>query len=262
LRVRDDRVTPSVGADSRGTVLTHITRKTPDAAEPLEVTLERSSRTLVTFLNPVSYHLLRGQPEVLDPFDRIFVDGILLVKMLEWARVKTTRRTSFDMTSAAPILFRWCIERRKSTYFVGSRRTEIDNFIGVVSREFPGLEIRGHRDGYFPHAQWRDVARSIVALRPDVVVVGMGTPRQEQFMAVLSEVDPGWQGMAFSCGGFFHQTQDRLFYYPGWVDRLHLRMPYRILRERLYRRLPLYPRFVGGFLRDLAALRGHHSRSS
>jgi N-acetylglucosaminyldiphosphoundecaprenol N-acetyl-beta-D-mannosaminyltransferase len=238
------------------TVLTQIARKTPDIEEPLEVTLERRSRTLVTFLNPVSYHLLRAQPEILDTFDRIFVDGILLVKLLEWGGVRRTRRTSLDMTSAAPILFQWCIENRNSIYFVGSRQEEINRFVGVISRAFPDLEVCGYRNGYFPIEQWEEVARSILGLKPDVVVVGMGTPRQEQFMAVLSSVDPSWEGIAFSCGGFFHQTQDRLFYYPGWVDRLHLRMPYRVLREGLYRRLPLYLRFLTGFLKDLTALRG------
>lgn len=244
------------------TVLSQITRKTPDFDEPLEVTLERRSRTLVTFLNPVSYQLLRAHPEILDIFDRIFVDGILLVKLLEWGGVRKTRRTSFDMTSAAPVLFRSCIESRRSIYFVGARQQEIDRFVGMISRAFPDLEICGYRDGYFPIEQWEDVARSIMDLRPDVVVVGMGTPRQEEFIAALSSVDRSWEGIAFSCGGFFHQTQDRLFYYPWWVDRLHLRMPYRTLREGLYRRLPLYFRFMTGFLKDLMALRARPSRRS
>lgn len=244
------------------TVLDQITQKTPGADEPFEATLENGSPTLVTFLNPVSYQLLRVQPEILGGFDRVFVDGILLVKLLEWSGVRKTRRTSFDMTSAAPILFRWCVDRGKSVYLVGSKPEEIDRFVAVISSAFPGLEVCGYRDGYFPREQWEEVARSIMDRRPDVVVVGMGTPRQEQFMTLLSWLEPTWRGIAFSCGGFFHQTQHRLFYYPRWVDRFHLRMPYRIVRERLYGRLPIYLRFMTGFLTDLRALRSRSDGGS
>lgn len=39
-------------------------------------------------------------------------------------------------------------------------------------------------------------------------------------------------GIAFTCGGFLHQTSHKINYYPNWVNKLNLRAFYRLTHEK------------------------------
>src|SRR5690606_4597421 len=96
---------------------------------------------------------------------------------------------------------------------------------------YPDLKILGSRSGYFSDDQEKnDFLMHLAAVDPDIVVVGMGTPFQEEFLVKLTQLR--WSGMGFTCGGFFHQTAKKgSSYYPRWVDKLQLRWLYRIWDE-------------------------------
>ena len=75
-----------------------------------------------------------------------------------------------------------------------------------------------------------DEAKKIVSLHPDILIIGMGIIKQEQFLSKVR--DAGYQGIGFTCGGFIHQTaQDKAGYYPNWVDKYGLRFIYRMYKE-------------------------------
>ena len=95
----------------------------------------------------------------------------------------------------------------------------------------------------------------ILALKPSIVVVGMGTPRQEQFLVDLKEA--GYNGTGYTCGGFFHQTAGKMDYYPNWADKFHLRWLYRIIDEpKLFKRYTVdYSWFLVVFLYDVIKYR-------
>jgi exopolysaccharide biosynthesis WecB/TagA/CpsF family protein len=91
---------------------------------------------------------------------------------------------------------------------------------------------------------------NIKELNPDIVVCGMGTPLQEQFLVDLQ--DTGWNGIGYTCGGFLHQTAGDIQYYPKWVDKYNLRWVYRIYDEPvLFKRyFGDYPKFFWYFMID------------
>ena len=71
--------------------------------------LEKKPSKLLTFLNPYSYLLARKEKELFEKFN-IFIDGMLLVKVLNLFGFKNIERQSFDMTSLAPIVFKKAIK--------------------------------------------------------------------------------------------------------------------------------------------------------
>jgi|SRR5690606_15392273 len=204
---------------------------------------------LTTFLNPVSYLKARKNIVIYSQFDSILADGWLFVIALRMVGIKT-KRYSFDMTSLAPVVFNKAIELDQSIYFIGSKPDEIKNFIKIIKTNFPALNIKGHRNGYFKNSKERDTTiKDIQILTPDVVIVGMGVPLQEKFLVDLQNA--GWEGIGYTCGGFIHQTSRGIYYYPKWVNKLHLRMPYRALKEPHFRkRIPDYLKFVFIFISD------------
>ncbi|MCE2613632.1 WecB/TagA/CpsF family glycosyltransferase [Flavobacteriaceae bacterium D16] len=220
----------------------------------LENYSEGYKKEIITFLNPYSYLFFRKNTTLFRDFDRIYLDGIILVKALRAIGVRAERR-SFDMTSIAPEIFQLCVKEKKNIYFIGSDSKSIEKFIQVIKSNYPDLNILGWRSGYFQTPEEREATQETIAkLNPDFLVVGMGTPLQEVFLKEVRAA--GWQGTGFTCGGFIHQTAAGLHYYPKWSNKLNLRWLYRIWDEPklLNRYLLQYPKFVALYIFDLLSV--------
>ena len=169
-----------------------------------------------TCVNSYAYLFARKDIPLYDRMDGIFVDGMWLCKFLRifWGK-KITRR-SFDMTSMARDLFERlnAPDNNQSIYFLGSRPEQVK---AATEEERIGA------------------ARAIVSLTPDFAIIGMGKPAQEQFACLLRE--QGFKGIIFTCGGFLHQSTQKLHYYPKWIDRMNLRAFYRFYKEGTWIRL-------------------------
>ncbi|MGS2762735.1 WecB/TagA/CpsF family glycosyltransferase [Sinomicrobium sp. M5D2P9] len=214
---------------------------------------ERNHNTdrLIIFINLYSYLFYRKNIHLFRRFDNLYIDGIGLIYMLKLTGIKVNR-SSFDMTSLAPIVFNECITKNKKIYFIGSTEEAIQQFIKVIEGAFPGLNIIGYRNGYFTDKTERENSlKHITKLNPDVVVVGMGTPHQEQFLIDLKNT--GWKGTGYTCGGFIHQTAKGINYYPDFYNKYNLRWLYRMIDEpKLIKRyLILYPKAILLFLYDI-----------
>ncbi len=193
--------------------------------------------TVNTCVNPFSYHLVRRYSELYDQIDGIYVDGILMCKLLDLMSGTKTPRLSFDMSGMAVDLFERLNSNSETIYFLGAKQEEIEASIQQIKKGYPNMRIVGYRNGYFNSQEERtQIIHNIVDLNPDFTVVGMGSPLQEQFCLDLKKA--GYKGIAFTCGGFLHQTAGRLNYYPDWVNKYNLRAFYRLFHERgLWKRL-------------------------
>ncbi len=141
--------------------------------------------SLTTFLNPVSYLQARKHAQNYEQFDRLLADGWLFVAALKAVGINTQRH-SFDMTSLAPVVFQQAIKNRQSVYFIGAKPAEISNFIKVIEKHFPNLNILGYRDGYFKDLEERNsIIQKLHNLSPDIVIAGLGAPLQEKFLIDL-----------------------------------------------------------------------------
>jgi N-acetylglucosaminyldiphosphoundecaprenol N-acetyl-beta-D-mannosaminyltransferase len=124
---------------------------------------------------------------------------------------------------------------------------------------FPGLEIVGGHSPPFhePSAQEdEEIAARIDASGAAVVWVGIGQPRQEQWMARMRPhlAAP----MLIAVGAAFDFHAGLVPQAPDWMGRHGLEWTYRLAREprRLWRRYARYnPRFVAAFARQYAAQR-------
>lgn len=187
---------------------------------------------IYTFLNPVSYLVARKYKHIYHDFNGLFSDGSLLSLFIRLFYRRKVKRYSFDMTSCAPIVFNYAVENGKSIYLIGSDSIAIKNAVSLLSYKYPGVIICGHRNGFFCSENEKTiVANEIITLNPDIVIVGMGVIVQESFLLKLRT--QGFSKIGFTCGGFFHQLNERgVNYYPEWVNKFNLRFVYRMLKER------------------------------
>lgn len=197
----------------------------------------------ITFLNPYYIEKYPNTVEIYERFDYICSDGmfpILLNKI--WGKAKSWR-CSFDMGSLAAKVFTLVEKQGKSIYFLGTTEYKLKCFINIMLASFPKLKIAGSHHGYIKGEEDK-IVKAITAINPDVVIIGMGAPLQDVISLKLK--DAGFLGTVYTCGGFMHQSSERLNYYPNWVNRLNLRTFYRLIRERYVwgRVIKFYPKFI------------------
>ncbi|HEY6450328.1 MAG TPA: WecB/TagA/CpsF family glycosyltransferase [Candidatus Cybelea sp.] len=128
-------------------------------------------------------------------------------------------------------------------YFLGGAPGVAADAAAVLRSHFPGLLIAGTRSGYFREDESRAVARTIAASGARLLLAGMGSPRQEYWLA--EHLRETGCGAGIGVGGSFDVISGRIKRAPQPIRRLGLEWLYRLVREpRRWRRQLALPRFV------------------
>tara|TARA_Y100001978_G_scaffold133674_1_gene119543 strand:- start:630 stop:1361 length:732 start_codon:yes stop_codon:yes gene_type:complete len=205
---------------------------------------------IVSYVNPFSYLKLRNNIDLKD-FDLITSDGIILKKLSSIFLNKSIQRLSPDFSSYFRPLFKQLSITKSKVYFIGAKPKFIEKSIKNIQAKYPNLNILGFRDGYFKDdEELKFHIKQMITLNPEVIIVGMGSPLQENYLIKLKRA--GWTGRGFSCGGFLHQSFQDTDYYPNWINKLNLRWLYRIYKEpKLIKRYTIdYSWFIVVFMYD------------
>ncbi len=116
-----------------------------------------------------------------------------------------------------------------------------------LRQELPRLQLVFSAHGYQPPEAWPDLEHQIIALRPDLVLVALGVPRQETWISRLPQRCGGlWMGV----GGSFDVWAGTKKRAPRWMGALHVEWLYRLLQEpHRWRRMLALPRFAFAVLK-------------
>jgi N-acetylglucosaminyldiphosphoundecaprenol N-acetyl-beta-D-mannosaminyltransferase len=187
--------------------------------------------TIVSYVNVYSYSQLRKSPKLVSKIDKFTLDGILLLVLLRVLFLKKFTRLSPDFSSYFGEVFRLSEKENKKLFFVGASQAELDKFVTIIQTTYPSLNIVGVSNGFFELSEASKLISEIDALACDLVFIGLGTPKQEEFAVCLKESN--FNGTIYTCGAFISQTAKRgVQYYPNFVNALHLRWLYRLFREK------------------------------
>jgi N-acetylglucosaminyldiphosphoundecaprenol N-acetyl-beta-D-mannosaminyltransferase len=141
-----------------------------------------------------------------------------------------------------------------SLYFLGARPGVAQAAADRLQQHYPGLRIAGVQHGYFDqtpgHPDNQAVVERINAARPNILLMGMGMPRQERW--VCENWDALNVNIALTGGAVFDYMSGELQRAPRWMTDHGLEWLGRLLIEpqRLWRRyLVGNPLFLGRILR-------------
>ena len=129
----------------------------------------------------------------------------------------------------------------KTLYLLGSKPGIGEKAAEKMLEMHPKLQICGVADGYFKDEG--PVVEKINAVRPDVLFVCLGAPKQEKFMhGHQAELDVRLMiGLGGSLDGFAGTVRRA----PKWMIRLQLEWLYRLIKEpRRIGRMMRLPKFV------------------
>lgn len=117
-----------------------------------------------------------------------------------------------------------------SVYFLGAREQPLSRMIISIKEAYPLLRISGWHHGYLASAQLlRDALEDIRIAHPDILFVGMGSPRQEYFIAEHQKNlnVPAAMGV----GGSFDVLSGDKRDTPDWARGRGLEWLYRLAQE-------------------------------
>lgn len=184
--------------------------------------------------------------------DLIVTDGMPIVWM-QWRQGKraASRVRANDLMI---LLCRYAEENDLSIGFYGGKQEVVDAIVERAARDFPQLKIvYAYSPPFRPLTEDEDkqITHDISAAAPDILFMGLGCPKQENWMAAhRDKIRAVMLGVGASFDFFAGNVKES----PEWMGRIGLEWLYRLSQEpaRLWRRyLVLNPRFMYHAFRQL-----------
>ncbi len=134
--------------------------------------------------------------------------------------------------------------KTKSFYLVGGKQEIIEETVEKLKTDYKDITICNFRNGYLKTEQEeKDLIEDIKKHQPDVVFVGMGSPKQELLMERIQKEHPAvFQGL----GGSFDVYTGNVKRAPKWWVKNNLEWTYRLINQpsRIKRQIHLVRFFV------------------
>jgi N-acetylglucosaminyldiphosphoundecaprenol N-acetyl-beta-D-mannosaminyltransferase len=130
-------------------------------------------------------------------------------------------------------------------YFLGASEDCLADLTKETKKLNPQLNVCGSHHGYFTRDEWPGVLDEMNVSGPDVIWVGLGTPKQQEFTAwAKNKVNQGW---LLNVGFAFDVNAGRKNDAPQWMQSMGLTWLYRLASEPT-RLGPRYAKFNSLFL--------------
>ena len=128
-------------------------------------------------------------------------------------------------------------------YFFGSAPGVAEKAKAKAEQLYPGIEIVGVRNGFFSPADNAAIIAEIRAARPDLLLVALGVPKQEKWIAAhLAELDVP---VAIGVGGTLDVMAGVMKRAPHWMQKAKLEWLFRgLMQPKRAGRLLALPKFV------------------
>jgi N-acetylglucosaminyldiphosphoundecaprenol N-acetyl-beta-D-mannosaminyltransferase len=232
----------------------------PDLHRIIERAVREDGSAIIAHLNLHGAYLYPRVPAMkalLEKADWVHIDGMALVA---WGRLlghplrREHRVTYLDWLD--PLLAEAC-GRGWRVFYLGAKPGIAEEGAALLRERYPGLEIITHH-GFFDttagSAENQAVLHEIARYRPNVLMVGMGMPRQEHW--ILENADELAAHVVLPCGACIDYVAGALPIPPRWMGRVGLEWLFRLIAEprRLGRRYLVEPwGLVGAMGRDVRA---------
>jgi UDP-N-acetyl-D-mannosaminouronate:lipid I N-acetyl-D-mannosaminouronosyltransferase len=119
--------------------------------------------------------------------------------------------------------------KNKTFYLVGGKQDVIEETVKKLKREFKNINILNYCNGYINTNQKKlDLLQDIKTLKPDIVFVAMGSPKQEILMEEMQKIhEATYQGL----GGSFDVYVGNVNRAPEWWVKSNLEWAYRLIKQ-------------------------------
>ncbi|MDR3288613.1 MAG: WecB/TagA/CpsF family glycosyltransferase [Peptococcaceae bacterium] len=206
----------------------------------------RGSLRIVTANPEMIYAAARDDrlQQVINTADVVTPDGIGVV----WAARRLGYRLPERVTGIDLLQQLWPLANRGKwrIFILGSQPGVAAQAIEKLRDSFPEI-VWQSRHGYFGVSQEDEILRRIQDFQPDLLLAGLGSPRQEFWLAR----HPGLAYVSMGVGGSFDVIAGRVLRAPRWLQKMRLEWLYRLCREpKRGKRQMALPKFVWAVMKQ------------
>lgn len=178
--------------------------------------------------------------------DLVSADGIGIVWASKYFGEKIKERASgYDIVQEVFSLASQSGE--VSAFFLGGGADTVAKAAANMEAKYPGLRVAGVRDGYFKPSENEGVISLINEAAPDLLLVGLGSPKQEKW--VFENAESLSVNVIMAVGGSFDVMSGNLKRAPEIFRRLGLEWLYRLIRQpKRFKRMLKLPVFAARVL--------------
>ncbi|MBD2301936.1 WecB/TagA/CpsF family glycosyltransferase [Nostoc sp. FACHB-87] len=191
--------------------------------------------------------------KVIHDAELVIPDGAGVVLYLQWLFWQKVQRC--PGIELAETLLRELGQKQKGTkvFFYGGAPGIATKAADFWKQQAPDLNIVGTHSGYHSPEEEEILHQTLTQLQPQVILVGLGVPRQELWIAQNRHLCP--QAIWIGVGGSFDIWSGSKTRAPAWLGNNNLEWLYRLYKEPWrWRRMLALPEFaVKAFVYRLTA---------
>ncbi|MBU3180004.1 WecB/TagA/CpsF family glycosyltransferase [Clostridium psychrophilum] len=122
-----------------------------------------------------------------------------------------------------------CEKENKGIYLLGSTKKTVDMCNINLRTKYRKLNILGSHDGYFEIDDCEKILKDIEKVKPEILFVAMGCPRQEIFISKYMDRLPCKVFMGV--GGSFDIIAGNVKRAPRWMIKLGIEWLFRVVKQ-------------------------------
>ena len=183
--------------------------------------------------------------EIVENADLVVPDGIGVEIGLKILGHKVRRIPGIELGRALIVKFS---DENKTVAFVGAKPEVVESAVKMLRTDIQNLNVVYFHDGYFKDANI--IMDSLYQAKPDLVLVALGSPKQEFFIAEMKTRLPN--STFIGLGGSFDVWAGHVERAPEIYQNLGLEWLYRTIKEpkRFKRIFPTLPLFILSVLKE------------
>lgn len=180
----------------------------------------------------------KGLRDLINTANLVTADGIGVIWAAKFLGTPLHERvTGIDLLHT---IFPLAGERNWRVFFLGGRPGVAERAATHVQQDFPGIICQAE-NGFFSSDSEVELCEKIKLFKPDLLLVGLGAPRQDYWIAANS----GLAFVSIGVGGSFDTLAGIVNRAPQLIRNLKLEWLYRLWQEPWrWRRQMVLPRFV------------------
>lgn len=218
---------------------------TEEGLQRINSTFQTKEVFLVFFVNAHCFNLAQSDPDYMQAIKAaqfVLNDGIGVKLASKLSGI--VLKENMNGTDFIPKIIEFGYQNQKSFFLLGGEPGIAEKTAEKLQVKFPGIKINGTRNGYFDSQSEEMVIEQINLSEADILIVGMGVPRQEKWLYNNRDRFTSVH-TAVAGGAILDFIAGKVIRAPKWVQKIGLEWFWRFLQEpkRLFKRY-----FVGNFI--------------
>lgn len=197
--------------------------------DELHERIKDSKKTFVVTANPEILKLAGSQPsykKTIQSADYVIPDGIgVIVASKLVGSPLHERLAGFDLMTQ---LLSLANDHSYRVFFLGAKPEVIEDAVHNIKKKYPHIDIAGYHHGYIDEND-QSVVNEIQKKEVDLVFVGVGFPKQEEWIA--NHLSQFKKGIFIGVGGSFDVWANRVKRAPKVWQALNIEWLYRLIKQ-------------------------------